>query len=78
MKQFDEASKLEMEERDTLVAQHRARIAPLLTHPGLDVALDCFECGAEIPEERRRAFPGIMVCVDCKRLGEEQKRRGIR
>jgi phage/conjugal plasmid C-4 type zinc finger TraR family protein len=26
----------------------------------------CEECGAEIPEERRRAIPGVRYCVGCQ------------
>jgi phage/conjugal plasmid C-4 type zinc finger TraR family protein len=31
---------------------------PSLTH--------CAECGAEIPEARRRALPGVRLCVTCQ------------
>jgi phage/conjugal plasmid C-4 type zinc finger TraR family protein len=27
---------------------------------------DCEECGAAIPEARRRALPGVRLCVDCQ------------
>lgn len=27
---------------------------------------DCVECGAEIPEARRRAMPGATTCVACQ------------
>lgn len=26
---------------------------------------ECAECGEEIPEARRRALPGVKLCVDC-------------
>ncbi|MDX1514349.1 MAG: DksA/TraR family C4-type zinc finger protein [Gammaproteobacteria bacterium] len=26
----------------------------------------CAECGAEIPEARRKAVPGVRLCVDCQ------------
>lgn len=74
-REFDQASKLELEEREALILRHRKRIAPLLTMPGVDTALDCMECGEEIPEERRRAVPGTMLCADCKRYFEQQKER---
>lgn len=76
MKQLDEAQKLETEERDTLIARHRARFAPLLIAPEWDAALDCLECGKEIPAERREALPGVMVCVECKEKSEKQNKRG--
>jgi phage/conjugal plasmid C-4 type zinc finger TraR family protein len=34
----------------------------------------CEECGAEIPEARRKAVPGVRRCVPCQReLDEEQR-----
>lgn len=27
---------------------------------------DCVECGAAIPEARRRALPGVKFCIDCQ------------
>ncbi len=27
---------------------------------------DCEECGEPIPEARRRALPGVRLCVDCQ------------
>lgn len=75
-REFDQAQQLELDEREALIKRHRKRIAPLLTHPGLDTALDCMECGDEIPEKRRQAVPGTMVCANCKTLDEEKKKRG--
>ena len=40
----------------------RAR-AQLPAGPGL---LHCAECGAEIPEARRKALPGVRLCVACQ------------
>ena len=40
----------------------RAR-SRLPSGPGLS---HCEECGAEIPEARRRAIPGVRVCVACQ------------
>ena len=28
--------------------------------------LQCEECGAEIPEGRREALPGVRLCVECQ------------
>ena len=28
--------------------------------------LECEECGAEIPEGRREALPGVRLCVECQ------------
>jgi len=29
-------------------------------------AHECVECGAVIPEGRRKAVPGVQLCVDCQ------------
>ncbi len=34
----------------------------------------CPECGAEIPEARRRALPGVRTCVPCQ---SERDRRPV-
>jgi phage/conjugal plasmid C-4 type zinc finger TraR family protein len=39
-------------------AQSRLRSGPGLTH--------CAECGVEIPDARRRAIPGVRLCVACQ------------
>ncbi|WP_058973345.1 TraR/DksA family transcriptional regulator [Type-D symbiont of Plautia stali] len=30
----------------------------------------CLSCGEAIPEARRRALPGVSVCVTCKEVSE--------
>lgn len=32
----------------------------------------CEECGDEIPEERRKAIPGVQLCVFCKERAERK------
>ena len=39
-------------------ARSRLPQGPGLTH--------CAECGSEIPEARRRAIPGVRLCVACQ------------
>jgi phage/conjugal plasmid C-4 type zinc finger TraR family protein len=39
-------------------AQSRLPAGPSATH--------CDECGAEIPEARRSALPGVRLCVRCQ------------
>ena len=34
--------------------------------------LECEECGAGIPEGRRKALPGVRLCVECQ--GERDRR----
>jgi len=33
----------------------------------------CEECGAEIPEARRQAVPGVRLCVSCQSERDEQQ-----
>ena len=35
--------------------------------PKGESADDCVECGEPIPEARRRALPGVKLCIDCQR-----------
>ena len=34
----------------------------------------CEECDAEIPEPRRKALPGVRLCVNCQSARDEQER----
>lgn len=31
---------------------------------------ECEACGNEIPPERRKALPGVFLCVECQRANE--------
>ncbi len=42
------------------VALARARM------PSGDAALECDDCGDDIPEARRKALPGVRTCVGCQ------------
>ena len=33
----------------------------------------CEECGAGIPEARRKAVPGVRLCVSCQSVHDEQQ-----
>lgn len=37
-------------------------------------AEDCDECGDEIPEKRRAAIPGVLLCVACAQVTEARNR----
>ncbi|RFP88320.1 DksA/TraR family C4-type zinc finger protein [Rhodobacteraceae bacterium 63075] len=39
----------------------------------------CAECDEEIPEARRRALPGVKICIDCmsERDNAQSQRGGI-
>jgi phage/conjugal plasmid C-4 type zinc finger TraR family protein len=32
----------------------------------------CAECGAEIPEARRAALPGVRLCISCQTQADKQ------
>ena len=40
--------------------------------PQGESALECVECGDEIPEKRRQALPGVSTCVTCQ-AGRDQR-----
>lgn len=67
---FDRASEMETRFREQALAAQAARMpsGPSATH--------CREpdCGEEIPEARRRALPGVGLCVDCAERKERQRR----
>ena len=48
---------------DEAIARMRARVARGGTG---EAAEDCDECGEPIPEARRRAMPGVRLCVACQ------------
>lgn len=35
---------------------------------------ECAECGTEIPEARRRALPGVRLCVACQEARDATQR----
>jgi phage/conjugal plasmid C-4 type zinc finger TraR family protein len=37
---------------------------------------ECAECGEEIPEARRKAIQGCMLCIHCQEL-EERYQKGL-
>ena len=36
-------------------------------------ATKCDECGAPIPEARRKAIPGVRLCIDCQSAHEKER-----
>jgi phage/conjugal plasmid C-4 type zinc finger TraR family protein len=34
--------------------------------PSGESALECADCGEPIPEPRRKALPGVKLCIDCQ------------
>lgn len=61
MDDIDRAQRRDTELREAAIEAVRRRAA--MTG---ESALRCAECGAHIPEPRRRAVPGCRLCVDCQ------------
>ena len=36
-------------------------------------ALECDECGTTIPEARRKAIPGVKLCVSCQEASDQEQ-----
>lgn len=53
---------------DDAVKQVRDRL------PKGESARECDECGKEIPEARRKAVPGVRLCVACQGLVDEKQK----
>lgn len=66
---IDQASALEEMMRDNAIQAHRLnRDAVSATH--------CEECGDQLSDDRRRAYPGCTMCVSCAEENEiRQKQR---
>jgi phage/conjugal plasmid C-4 type zinc finger TraR family protein len=41
--------------------------------PGGESLRQCEECGEDIAQARRRAMPGVRLCVRCQELREENR-----
>ncbi|WP_410759471.1 TraR/DksA family transcriptional regulator [Citrobacter youngae] len=66
---IDQASALEEMMRDHAIQAHRLnRDAVSATH--------CEECYDELPEARRKAYPGCTMCVSCLQEIELRKKQG--
>ncbi|MBN8452234.1 TraR/DksA C4-type zinc finger protein [Accumulibacter sp.] len=74
----DRASRRETEMIQDLFADQQRRAA-LSGKKASDSATVCRECGDPIPDDRRAAYPGTDLCVECKRLLERKERtRNVR
>lgn len=66
---IDQASALEEMMRENAIQAHRLnRDAVSATH--------CEECEDELPEARRKAYPGCTMCVSCLQVIELRKKQG--
>ena len=41
--------------------------------PRGDSLAECEECGSDIPEARRRAVPGVRLCVACQEVEDSEQ-----
>ena len=58
--------------RDSISDEVRRARAAL---PKGESLLFCEECGAEIPEARRKALPGVRLCVSCQEEADKLAQR---
>lgn len=65
---LDAASELTQQRIEMAVAAHR------LNHSAVS-ATHCVECGDELLDARRKAYPGCTMCVSCQ--GEMELRKKI-
>lgn len=62
---IDQENELAQQRIDMAIAAHR------IDHNAVS-AERCEECGSKIPDSRRKAIPGVKLCVDCAELSERQ------
>lgn len=68
---IDNASTLEDLHREAALSMHR------LNHSAVS-ATHCEECEEELLEDRRKAYPGCTMCVECQgELELRNKQRGM-
>lgn len=65
---IDSASEVEELQRNAALAAHRINRLAVS-------AVKCSDCGDELPEARRIAYPGCTMCVDCQADAERRNRR---
>jgi len=70
---IDRASAREAEMMADLLARQQRR-AGLDGKTAADSAAICEDCGEAIPAQRRAAYPGVRLCVECKALDEARER----
>ncbi|MBP6543213.1 MAG: TraR/DksA C4-type zinc finger protein [Piscinibacter sp.] len=77
MDEHDIAQDLAQRERDAALAAHRRAHPPAALDWRTASAKWCIEpcCGERIPDERRRAIPGVQRCVDCQQRADQLKKQ---
>ncbi|HGG8812337.1 TraR/DksA family transcriptional regulator [Enterobacter hormaechei] len=66
---IDNASTLEDLQREAALSMHR------LNHSAVS-ATHCEECGDQLSDARRKAYPGCTMCVECQSNMELRKKIG--
>ena len=64
---IDRAAQIEQEQREDALKEHRRKMASGKS------ALRCGECGERIPPGRRKAVPGVQLCVHCQQDAESAR-----
>lgn len=65
------------EQIEASLADELARLRARHPLPQGESLADCADCGEPIPEARRRALPGVKLCIDCQSvLDRRPVRRG--
>lgn len=75
---YDQATEAEEQYRAQALADQAARM-PAPAGDWREASAKWCEapgCGARIPDERRRAVPGVKFCVECQVMNEKQERCG--
>lgn len=75
MDDIDRAAEREEKMREDALAAQAQRAGFSGKHTA-DSAEFCEECGEKIPEARRRALPGVQLCVECQAYMERVARTG--
>ncbi len=63
----DHANGKETQFTEMALANHLLRVSQ---NAEKESALDCKECGEQIPEARREASKGCQLCIDCQQLAD--------
>lgn len=68
----DKANELAQMQLQISLAKHK----PMATDWRLS-ATTCEDCDEAIPLARRKALPGVQICVSCQSIVESRTRRGL-
>lgn len=73
---IDRACEREQIDRAAAIEHERGHYA---LHWEADSATECAGCGAQLPDARREAIPGVQLCVECQseaeRIARQHKKR---